>query len=164
MSPRIRIGRLSPLLTAVATLGPVGRLPASGTWGSLVALLAAPWLLMPLSPVERALLVAATYVLGARAAESVEKATGRKDPSEVVIDEVLGMWLTLMPFTGLTPPEMALGFVLFRALDILKPWPIRWCETCRPGGDGVMLDDACAGVIASGLLHVCLRLWAAMPQ
>ena len=79
---------------------------------------------------------------------------GRKDPGIVVVDEVVGQWVTLtaLPFTPLTA---ALGFLLFRAMDIVKPWPARDLERV-PGGWGIMADDVAAGVYAHLLLRVCL--------
>ena len=76
---------------------------------------------------------------------------GRDDPQEVVIDEVAGFLLTLflLPLSGL---NLALGFVLFRMFDILKPLPIKHSEKIG-GGIGIVLDDLIAGVFA----HVCLR-------
>ncbi|MEM8597645.1 MAG: phosphatidylglycerophosphatase A, partial [Pseudomonadota bacterium] len=92
------------------------------------------------------------------------------DPQEVVIDEVAGMMIALWPLSiGLTVtgadwwvwpwPGVLAAFVLFRALDILKPPPINWCERA-PGAVGVMLDDLVAGAlsaliaaIAAGVAH-----------
>ena len=106
---------------------------------------------------------------------------GLKDPQYVVIDEVSGMHLTLvlaiMPVglpTGLLPADEAsvfglysalsllnwkyllLGFILFRVLDIWKPWPIRRLEQL-PGGWGIMADDWMAGIYAATLLRVALH-------
>ena len=71
---------------------------------------------------------------------------GRKDPGIVVVDEVVGQWVTLaaLPFT---PVTAALGFLLFRVMDVVKPWPARDLERL-PGGWGIMADDVMAGVYA----------------
>ncbi len=80
-----------------------------------------------------------------------EKALGRPDPGEVVSDEVAGFMVTLylLPFSW---PFLVGGFVLFRLLDIFKPFPIRRFERV-PGGAGVILDDVAAGVLANLILR-----------
>jgi phosphatidylglycerophosphatase A len=55
---------------------------------------------------------------------------------------------------------MVAGFVLFRFFDILKPWPIRWCDCRVHGGLGIMLDDLLAGVISASLLQIASRWFA----
>jgi phosphatidylglycerophosphatase A len=138
----------------------LGRLPqAPGTWGSLGAIPVA-WGLHALGgfPLFAAATVAA-FAAGFWAVRAYLAESGRDDPSEVVIDEVVGMWLTLWPLSfglwaqGLPGsvfpwPGWALGFVLFRLLDIRKPGPVRWAERA-PGALGVMLDDVVAGLIAA---------------
>jgi phosphatidylglycerophosphatase A len=138
-------------------------MPAPGTAGSLVALLLAPWLFLPLGPWGRCGVLVLVFFLGAWAAGRAETLLGRKDPGEVVVDELLGQWLAyaLLPVhTQGSPLDAALilGFVLFRILDIVKPGPIRRCETLLPGGFGVMLDDAAAGAMAACLLALGLAL------
>ena len=78
------------------------------------------------------------------------------DPSRAVWDEVAGMWLTclLLPKTW---PWLLAAFLLFRALDVLKPWPIRRLERL-PGGWGIMADDAAAGLLGAALLNAIHRL------
>jgi phosphatidylglycerophosphatase A len=150
-------------MTALATLFGLGRLPfAPGTWGSLGAIPAA-WALHALGgfPLFAAatigLFAAGLWAVGAYVAE-----TGDGDPSEVVVDEVVGMWLTLWPLSlGLWHagqpgwvfpwPGWALGFVLFRLLDIRKPWPVNRAERVH-GALGVMLDDVAAGLIAAAVV------------
>jgi phosphatidylglycerophosphatase A len=94
---------------------------------------------------------------GTLAATSVARRSGRKDPGIVVVDEVVGQWITLLalPFTPLTA---AAGFVLFRVMDVLKPWPARQLEAL-PGGVGIVADDVMAGVYAHLALRVLLTLW-----
>lgn len=141
----------APLL---ATWFCVGLLPkAPGTWGSLAALPFAwliastgnPWLL-PLA----ALLV---FLAGTWAAERLERASGDKDPGHVVIDEVAGQWMTLA-VVPLDPLLYGIGFVLFRVMDITKPWPANWLDRNVSGGLGVMLDDIAAGAYASIALYL----------
>ena len=80
----------------------------------------------------------------------------RSDPSECVIDEVAGQWLALFPIAlGANVfawrPYVA-AFLLFRALDMLKPWPIGEFERL-PGGLGIMMDDVAAGIVAAAVLY-----------
>ncbi|MAL79667.1 MAG: phosphatidylglycerophosphatase A [Sneathiella sp.] len=77
--------------------------------------------------------------------------TGKSDPGEVVIDEVAGIWLALHA-ADLSPVMIIITFLLFRLLDIWKPWPIGWLDRKVKGAFGVMLDDYVAGLIASVLL------------
>lgn len=154
--PAAPSSRLDRLALAVATLGPAGRMPkAPGTWGSLAAVLAAPWLFCPLPLAARACALAVVLAAGTWAAHRAEKILGRKDPGCVVVDELLGQWAALLPFhlSGWTremPLELAGLFALFRLFDILKPWPVRAIERATPGGLGVMLDDLAAGLYAAG--------------
>jgi len=129
---------------------------APGTAGSAVGLLlfwpmaAQPW------PWQAAA-SAALFVVGSLAAGRVARLVGLKDPGIVVVDEVVGQWVTLtaLPFTPLTA---GLGFLLFRAMDIVKPWPARDLERV-PGGWGIMADDVAAGIYAHLLLRVFLAVW-----
>jgi len=142
------------LATAVATLGPIGHLkPAPGTWGSAAAVITAPFLFMPYSPTVRCLILAALFVLGSLAASRAEVVLGKKDPGCVIIDEVLGQWLTYLPFSILPTWQVLAGFLFFRLFDITKPFPIRRAENWLPGGWGVMIDDAVAGLYAAAALY-----------
>lgn len=139
----------------VATVGYIGYAPiAPGTFGSaaglaLFVLLRAvgiPWL----EPAAIAVLFAA----GAWAGNHAERFFGGIDPQPVVIDEVLGMLLTLM-LVPVTWAGALLGFFVFRALDILKPWPARQLENLH-GGVGVMADDAMAAVYGNALMWIAV--------
>ena len=101
------------------------------------------------------LLTVGLLALGTLAAQRVEPAWG-KDSSRVVIDEVAGMWITLL-FVPLTTPRLLVGLALFRIFDIAKPFYIRKMEQL-PGGIGVMMDDVLAGIYANGLLQAVLLL------
>ncbi|TRD15719.1 phosphatidylglycerophosphatase A family protein [Palleronia caenipelagi] len=146
------------LSRAVATFGYVGLLrPAPGTWGSLAAL-PVFWLLHALGgPVLVLLAIALVTGIGLWSIRLEGARTGVKDASEIVIDEVAGQWIALLPvslgaahvsmeITALWPGWIA-AFVLFRAFDIRKPGPVGWADR-RPGALGVMLDDLIAGVFA----------------
>ena len=142
------------LLLAYARVGFAGKSPwAPGTCGSLVAIVLAPFIFMPLPFFGRVLLLLLVLVTGTIASGRAESLLGKKDPSEVVIDEVLGQWLTCLPFVTLGFWEYAAAFALFRLFDITKPWPVRRLERIG-GGLGIMIDDAAAGLYAM----LCLAL------
>lgn len=127
---------------------------APGTAGSLAAILIA-WPLS-LAGFGRLHFLALSLLLlypAIRAAGIVEKQSGRKDPGIVVIDEVLGQWMTLagaMRFDSLT---FVVAFALFRLFDIWKPPPVRSMERI-PGGAGIVLDDMMAGVYGALVLFL----------
>jgi len=147
---------MTSFLMFIATGGFSGYLPkAPGTWGSLVGL--ALFLLLGRLELSLYLAVVATLlVAGFFAAGSAEKILDKKDPGVVVIDEIVGMLITL---TGapLTWPFLLAGFLCFRFFDILKPFPVRWAERSFNGGVGIMLDDVLAGLYGLACLWV-LRL------
>jgi phosphatidylglycerophosphatase A len=140
------------LLAQIATLGPLGHLrPAPGTIGALVAVITG-YFIGGFGPLALATAMLAVSLLGVYAAAAYSQLTGKKDPSEVIIDEVAGQWLTLI----ILPHDAvwyAAGFALFRFFDILKPGPVHHAERLR-GGIGVMADD----VVAGGLAALCLAI------
>lgn len=150
-------GPLTPVQRAsmeFCTLVLPGRIPfMPGTWGSLVAVLLAPWLFLPLPLWGRILLLLLLFVLGGLAATVVERRLGATDPGRVIIDEVLGQWLVFLPCAACGFWELVIGLALFRLFDIAKPPPIRSSERWLPEGFGVMLDDVLAG------LYAMLALW-----
>jgi len=87
----------------------------------------------------------------------VSAGTGRKDPQIVVIDEVVGQWLTLAGATRLNLASFAFALILFRLFDIWKPPPIRRIEKL-PAGTGIVLDDALAGIYGAVILYVLGRV------
>ena len=146
-----------PLNTAWALLATwfgAGRLPfAPGTWGSLAAVPFAAvlqWLGGPWAIAGAAFLL---FFVGLWASLRYVKATGRKDPQDIVIDEVVGQWIALI-LAPISLEGVLLAVVLFRAFDIVKPWPIRWIERRWPGPLGVMLDDVVAGLAALVVMAV----------
>lgn len=149
---------MSRLAVLIGTFGYVGFFPiAPGTAGSLAALALYALVRGMASPAGELAVIAAVFVVGVWAAGGTERALARRDPGPVVIDEVLGMLITLawMPWslTG-----VAAGFLLFRVFDVIKPFPAGRLERL-PGGLGIMADDAMAGVYA----HLVLRagVWLA---
>ncbi|MGE0464497.1 MAG: phosphatidylglycerophosphatase A [Vicinamibacterales bacterium] len=147
---------MNGLALAVSTFGYVGFFPvAPGTAGSAAALVLyalVRWVGAPAFELGALLIV---FASGVWAAGRTESLLGGKDPGPVVIDEVLGMLLTLA-FLPLSLTGTLVGFVLFRAFDVVKPYPARRLEDA-PGGWGVMLDDAMAG--AYGHLAMRLLVW-----
>jgi phosphatidylglycerophosphatase A len=136
----------------VATLGGAGRIsPAPGSWGSLVVL---PVVL--LGPGACLVLGLVLTLAGFWAAPRVIAEVG-DDPSWFVADEGAGMLLALAALPAASLPGVLLAFLLFRALDILKPWPISWADA-QPGGFGVMLDDVLAGVLSAGAIFALTML------
>ena len=141
----------------LATCFKIGHLPiAPGTWGSLVAIIGWWLWLQYLDPLVFIALIIAIFAIGVFTTNTIIAHTGEKDPSSVIIDEVVGQWLGLL----ILPDGMLYivgAFVLFRFLDIFKPWPIRQMEQF-PKGWGVMLDDTLAGLLTLGLIQVVSRL------
>jgi phosphatidylglycerophosphatase A len=127
-----------------------------GTAGSLVALVLY-WPIPLLPPVLQVALVAALALAGIWSAGVVARSVRDEDPGIVVVDEFAGMWLSLL-FLPLTPFTAAAGFLLFRVLDVVKPFPARQFERL-PGGLGIVADDLMAGVYANLLLRLVLYLW-----
>ena len=136
----------SKAAAVLATWFGAGLLPkAPGTWGSLAALpcglaltwLGGPWLLLA----GAAVVFLAGIWAGGRYAEE----RGLEDPGAVVIDEVAGQWIALLPAL-LDPWLVLLAFIAFRIFDIVKPWPVGWLDRELEGGLGIMADDVLAGV------------------
>jgi phosphatidylglycerophosphatase A len=140
----------------LATWFGAGFLPvAPGTWASLAALPCAALLVWLGGPVLVLAAGVAVFVLGIWAADAYMQTVQVHDPSAIVIDEVVGQWVTVA-FLPLDPVMYALGFVLFRVLDVLKPWPANFIDRAVTGGLGVMLDDVVAGAYAAGALWLML--------
>lgn len=143
---------MSRLAVVVATFGYVGFFPiAPGTAGSLAALVLYAFVRWVGLPAFDLALVVAVLGAGVWSASLTERALDQKDPGPIVIDEVLGMLITLM-WLPLSLGGVVAGLVLFRIFDIVKPYPAARMESLK-GGMGVMLDDAVAGVYG----HLALR-------
>lgn len=126
---------------------------APGTAGSLAAVLLAilfihtsPWYLL-----LAALLLTPIAIWSA---DSTAKQLSLKDPGLIVIDEVVGQWITLAGATHLNWRSLVLGFALFRLFDVWKPFPARRLEAL-PGGLGIVADDMMAGVYGLLVLSIC---------
>ena len=148
----------------LATWFGAGLLPwAPGTWGSLAAL-PFGWLLFWLSgPLGLLAAIVVVFGVGLWAARGYEQVAAIKDPGAIVIDEVAGQWLALIPaglFSGsLTLPGVLLAFLLFRVFDVAKPWPVSWADRHLKGAFGIMADDIIAGLYAAAAVYAVLWLW-----
>jgi phosphatidylglycerophosphatase A len=140
---------------AIATVFGVGYAPvAPGTFGSAAGVLL--WWMLPASPAVHAVVIVALFAVGSWSGNAAERHFGRSDPGQVVVDEVMGMLITLF----LNPVGWAgalLAFFMFRVFDVIKPYPSDRLERLH-GGVGVMADDAMAAVYANLALRACL--WA----
>jgi phosphatidylglycerophosphatase A len=151
-------------IVGCATLGPLGRkLPAPGTWGSLAGLLyfAVFFYRAGFVPVVLASAFAAYFAVGI--CGEAEVRLNKRDPGEVILDEVVAMPLCFLGWWQLLtvwPAWVVLlaGFLLFRVYDIVKPCGIRRLQAL-PGGWGVVIDDTVAALAACGTLHLAAWLW-----
>ena len=135
-----------------------GYLPkAPGTWGSLVGLLLF-FLLHTLSLEIYLSVVGGIFVIGTFAAGEAEKIMDHQDPGLVVIDEIVGMLITMIAVPA-TPLFMVLGFALFRIFDIWKPFPVGFVDQRFHGGLGIMLDDVVAGIYSLLILQLLFRFF-----
>jgi phosphatidylglycerophosphatase A len=147
------------LLLFIATGFGSGYLPkAPGTWGSLVGV--ALWFaLRNLAVLPYLGVTGALFIVGVLCAGSAEKIVDRADPGLVVVDEIVGQLLTLLAAPH-HPVAALLGFLTFRLLDILKPFPANWLDRHIHGGLGIMLDDVVAGLYSLLALQLVWRyIW-----
>jgi phosphatidylglycerophosphatase A len=152
---------VTPRITSaliIASVCGIGYIPlAPGTFGSAAGLVL--WALMPASTTVHVVAILVMFAVGSWSATGAEHHFGRTDPGQVVIDEVLGMLITLfMNPVGWLGASAA--FVLFRLFDVVKPFPANRLERL-PGGVGVMADDAMAAIYANLTLRalLALRIW-----
>ena len=129
---------------------------APGTMGTVVAVLI--YLVLPsMPPIIYAGLILLSFIFGIWICGKTAEDLGVHDHGGIVWDEFVGYWITMfMAPNGLF--WVLLGFVLFRLLDIFKPWPIKWADKELAGGLGIMLDDVLAGIMAA----LCMRALVAL--
>jgi len=158
---------MTQLARLIGTVFYVGHLkPAPGTWGSIAAFpigfifyeIGGFWLFV--------LSIIVGFFKGWWATEQMTKGSDNHDPSEIVIDEVIGQWIALLPVVyaawslEINPivlwPGLLSAFLLFRIFDIFKPWLVGWADK-RDDAMGVMLDDVIAGIFAA----ICVAALAA---
>lgn len=146
---------MNRLAVAIATWFGCGYFPwGPGTAGSLAGVVIAgvlayygwgrPTLLV---------LIAITLLPAVWASSRTARLVGREDPGLVVVDEVLGQWVTLLAAPVANLKFLTAGFLLFRLFDIWKPWPVRRLEDL-PEGIGIVADDLGAGVYAAFILYI----------
>lgn len=141
------------LIVFLATGFYSGKSPvAPGTFGTAAGLVLC-FVFSKLSAIVMIPCLIAFILISIPIAGKAETLLKRQDPGEIVIDEIAGILITLagLPFDAFT---VAIGFFLFRALDIIKPFPIRAIDRKMKGGAGIMMDDVVAGIMA----HLVLRL------
>ena len=135
----------------------IGTVPfAPGTFGSIIGLPIC--FLISRLDILTALICTILFILFAIwMAAAAEKSIKKKDPGEIVIDEIAGLIVTFMgiPFTLKT---VIVGFIIFRAFDILKPFPIGLLEKKVAGGPGIVLDDVLAGLYANLILRLAIYI------
>ena len=142
------------MIMMAATGGYAGYAPVvPGTFGTVVGLLPAFILSLVGNCFIGLVLIALFILLAIRISDRAEQALGTVDPGCIVIDEIAGIMVTLwcLPFNW---PTVLAGFLIFRCLDMIKPFPIRRIEKRLSGGLGIVADDVVAGVAA----HILLRI------
>lgn len=144
----------------IATFFGIGRMrPGPGTWGSAAAVVLWAGLAhaIPTNWRTPAVIILATFItlIGIPAATQVSRSSGKKDPQFVVIDEVAGQLIALIA-APLAWKTFLLGFILFRAFDIVKPPPVRQLEKL-PEGTGIVIDDVAAGLYALLAMQLLLH-------
>jgi phosphatidylglycerophosphatase A len=145
-------------VVAVATGFYTGYIPvASGTFGTVVALPFC-YVLSVLGPFEGIVYIGAFIGFAVWIAGEAEKIFKKKDSGLIVIDEMAGFLVTLflVPWSA---KSVVMGFLLFRLMDIFKPFPIRRLELKLPDGWGVVGDDVLAGIYANLALRIVMRLF-----
>jgi phosphatidylglycerophosphatase A len=147
----------------IATFFGIGHLqPGSGTWAAAVTILfwsgGSHWLRTGWEAPVALLVSVVITLIGIPTSSVVARESGRKDPGFVVIDEVAGQMIALVG-VPVNWKYLLAGFILFRSLDIVKPFPLRRLELL-PGGTGIMLDDVGAGLYALVLLQIWLHFIA----
>jgi phosphatidylglycerophosphatase A len=131
-----------------------GLLPtAPGTWGTVATLPIWCAMLYWLQPMALWIFWGVLTLLSIYSAQYTSDALGVHDHKAIVCDEIVGYLLVLLclPHTVLW---LVLGFIAFRFFDIVKPWPIKWCDQHIPGGVGIVVDDLAAALFSLALLWV----------
>ena len=145
----------------IATWFGSGLLPkAPGTWGSLAAFPFAYIISVYTCPYALIFGIVALFFIGIWASDKIEESAQIKDPGFIVVDEVVGQWIALLPLPFLyslldlnsfylySAPIAVVAFIAFRIFDIWKPWPVNYADKNVSGGYGIMLDDVIAGMYA----------------
>ncbi len=141
----------------IATGFGTGYLPIGpGSWGTFPGMLLC-WFMQPLPPLLYLWLIILLARWGVSLATDAELQIGRKDPGEIVIDEIIAFPLTMF-LIPLSAGTLLLGFFLNRLMDTMKLWP---CDNLQelPGGWGIMMDDMAAAIQSCLLMHLAIHFW-----
>ncbi|WP_203415314.1 phosphatidylglycerophosphatase A [Candidatus Scalindua japonica] len=143
----------------IATWFGPGLLPkAPGTWGSLSAIPFAYLISIYTCPYALLSSTVALFFIGMWVSDKIEESAQIKDPDFIVVDEVAGQWIALLPlpllyniygpdlFFSISIPITVVAFITFRVFDIWKPWPVNFADKNFRGGFGIMFDDVIAGM------------------
>jgi phosphatidylglycerophosphatase A len=143
------------LFLHIATLGPIGYLPASGTFATVATVIALFFLPYTMSW-HYLLFLAIVYSVSHYCITALLPIFNSNDPSQIVVDEVIGCLVTFyaIPISGIS---LLIGFCLFRFFDITKLGPIGWFERLK-GASGVILDDVAAGIVSNIVLRILIFL------
>ena len=147
------------LMAFLASVGGIGSLPASGTWGSVIGVGCGVLVVRTLPPWCALLLLVLTFIACAFITTRAATYYHEHDPHAVILDEVWGMAavFVILPWTGSSVLWGLGAFLLFRLFDIVKPPPLRLLERC-PAGWGIMADDGGAAVYTAAVLFLIHRL------
>jgi phosphatidylglycerophosphatase A len=146
--PKLNVNFKDPAIWLATWFGCGLMRPAPGTWGTLGGLPVGILIYAMGGWMGLSVAVVLVSLIGLWAAGRFEAQSGEHDNSAIVIDEVAGVWIALIP-AALYTPYVVSAFLLFRFFDILKPWPVSWADKKLPGALGVMIDDIIAGIFAA---------------
>ena len=148
--PQLRQLISSPALLLAFGFGSGLVKKAPGTFGTLAAV---PfwYLLSNLTLATYVVIVYLATVIGIIVCEQASARIGVHDHKGIVWDEFVGLWVAMCPVSP-SASNLVVGFILFRGLDIFKPWPISWLDQNIHGGLGIMLDDIAAGLVTAMLM------------
>jgi phosphatidylglycerophosphatase A len=156
---------MKKILIYIATFFNIGLFPlAPGTLASMVTMILFYLFNLWLFPTiySQVFIILLVFIIGIPAASVAEKHFKRKDPGQVVIDEVPGQMISLLflpcSFTPYSILHYFAGFLLFRIFDIIKPFPVNKADNI-PGGFGIMFDDIVAGLYALGTLQLLMYIF-----
>jgi phosphatidylglycerophosphatase A len=150
---------LTSISVWAAQLGGLGRSPyAPGTVAAAVAGIPAAIILSYVPNPWAVIFLAALFFVACFVSDKAESELDKRDPNEIVIDELVGFLITMLGLT-ISIKSLLLGFLAFRLFDIWKPWPINLLNKEIPGGFWIVADDVGAGYYAHALVWLILQLW-----